>query len=248
MALIKCPECGKEFSDKASRCPQCGYPNGGDYIKKPPKGGGYIKILIVIGVAMILFGVINGIRANKNDSKVDSAEAELKPAPGITEFDYSIDSDIVKLERYNGKNELLEIMPSYEIDGSTYNTDLTSFQVSSKNVKNVIIGDGITEVNTSIFNGSDVEKIYFPSTMIIVYDYTLSYLHPDEGTKINIYYAGSEEQWNNIFTEYTSMGEKDSTAEAVGQAAADLLNGLVGVEYDSSLFEYHFSASLDELK
>ena len=26
MALIKCPECGKEISDKASRCPQCGYP------------------------------------------------------------------------------------------------------------------------------------------------------------------------------------------------------------------------------
>lgn len=26
MALIKCPECGKEISDKAKSCPQCGYP------------------------------------------------------------------------------------------------------------------------------------------------------------------------------------------------------------------------------
>lgn len=26
MALIKCPECGKEISDKASSCPNCGYP------------------------------------------------------------------------------------------------------------------------------------------------------------------------------------------------------------------------------
>ncbi len=26
MALIKCPECGKEISDKASVCPNCGYP------------------------------------------------------------------------------------------------------------------------------------------------------------------------------------------------------------------------------
>lgn len=24
MALIKCPECGKEISDKASACPNCG--------------------------------------------------------------------------------------------------------------------------------------------------------------------------------------------------------------------------------
>lgn len=26
MALINCPECGKEVSDKASSCPNCGYP------------------------------------------------------------------------------------------------------------------------------------------------------------------------------------------------------------------------------
>lgn len=26
MALIKCPECGKEISDKAESCPNCGYP------------------------------------------------------------------------------------------------------------------------------------------------------------------------------------------------------------------------------
>lgn len=28
MALIKCPECGKEISDKASACPNCAYPFG----------------------------------------------------------------------------------------------------------------------------------------------------------------------------------------------------------------------------
>ena len=26
MALIKCPECGKEISDKARACPNCGNP------------------------------------------------------------------------------------------------------------------------------------------------------------------------------------------------------------------------------
>ena len=25
MALIKCPECGKQISDKAESCPNCGY-------------------------------------------------------------------------------------------------------------------------------------------------------------------------------------------------------------------------------
>ena len=26
MSLIKCPECGKEISNKAISCPMCGYP------------------------------------------------------------------------------------------------------------------------------------------------------------------------------------------------------------------------------
>lgn len=26
MALVKCPECGKDVSDKANTCPNCGYP------------------------------------------------------------------------------------------------------------------------------------------------------------------------------------------------------------------------------
>ena len=27
MAMINCPECGKEISDQASNCPNCGYIN-----------------------------------------------------------------------------------------------------------------------------------------------------------------------------------------------------------------------------
>lgn len=33
MALIKCPECGKEISDKASACPNCGTPIADKKIK-----------------------------------------------------------------------------------------------------------------------------------------------------------------------------------------------------------------------
>lgn len=40
MALIKCPECGKEISDKANSCPNCGCP-----IVEPSKEG-TVKIKI----------------------------------------------------------------------------------------------------------------------------------------------------------------------------------------------------------
>ena len=35
MALIKCPECGKEISDKSSACIHCGYPLANIQQEKP---------------------------------------------------------------------------------------------------------------------------------------------------------------------------------------------------------------------
>lgn len=46
MALIKCPECGKEVSDSAKTCPNCGYPIAEDY------GKGEVKINIKFKVNM----------------------------------------------------------------------------------------------------------------------------------------------------------------------------------------------------
>ena len=38
MALIKCPECGKEISDKAASCPNCGFPiTQGNVTQEPPQ-------------------------------------------------------------------------------------------------------------------------------------------------------------------------------------------------------------------
>ena len=39
MALIKCPECGKEISDKAHSCPKCGCPIAEEKTEKKDKGG-----------------------------------------------------------------------------------------------------------------------------------------------------------------------------------------------------------------
>lgn len=78
MALIKCPECDKEVSDKAISCPHCGYelPNANKFEKTeihsvPAKmGSGTIGIfagiiLIPIGIITMfllsIFGLIIGI-------------------------------------------------------------------------------------------------------------------------------------------------------------------------------------------
>lgn len=72
MAMIKCPECGKEISDKASSCPNCGYLMNSSSEKEKTsfnlnvkRTGGTskkIKILIIlllfIGVGGILYNIL----------------------------------------------------------------------------------------------------------------------------------------------------------------------------------------------
>ena len=49
MSMIKCPECGKEISDNALACPNCGY-----QLHKKKKG--YLPLAII---GTILFGIRN---------------------------------------------------------------------------------------------------------------------------------------------------------------------------------------------
>lgn len=71
MALIKCSECGKEISDKAKKCPHCGY----DYNKSKIHKNSIIVIVIII-ILTISFLIIfqsnitlqeNGVYSNEYD-------------------------------------------------------------------------------------------------------------------------------------------------------------------------------------
>lgn len=56
MALINCPECNKEVSDKTFKCPNCGYT-----INKPKRGvtGLIFKSLFVIFNAIMILMIIS---------------------------------------------------------------------------------------------------------------------------------------------------------------------------------------------
>ena len=214
--------------------------------------------IIILGVIGALFGKDDEKEKSSSESKeehgvtnVDVKKSDNELYGSIDDFSYDISENKIILNKYTGKSDILEIKASYTIDGMEYVTDLSDFQVGIGNsdVETLIFDDGIKEVKDSIFNSSDVKKVYFPKSMTIVYDKTLSYLHPKDGEKIKIYYEGTQDEWSNIFTEYKRKNIADTElGEEMGTAAADKLNEMIGAGYDSSEFEYFFSSSSDDLK
>lgn len=198
----------------------------------------------ILGVPIPVYaGGVTGVEVKKDDSEKYGT---------ISDFDYDIEGSTVKLHGYDGKCKVLEILPTYNIDGTDYATDLSDFQVGIGNsyVESIIFQEGITEIYDAIFNSCDVQKVFFPKSMENVTDKALSYLSPKEdGDLIQIYYAGTQDDWGNIFTEYKRTKVEDAEfGEELGTSIADKINSMLGSDYDSSEFEYYFSASPDDLK
>jgi len=89
MSMIKCPECGKEISNKANSCPSCGFtlnqqntaPAKGSNKKK----GCLIGFLIFIGIAMIGFCSNDKSSTNGHSSQASSVQAKaVEPALTVT--------------------------------------------------------------------------------------------------------------------------------------------------------------------
>lgn len=100
MALIKCPECGKEVSDKATKCIHCGNPFNVSIntfeAKAPPvqakKNRTVVKILVWIFVAFVLLAVIITLLSPKDDSpasipsqnETSATPTSVSPSPSPT--------------------------------------------------------------------------------------------------------------------------------------------------------------------
>lgn len=80
MALIKCPECGNEISDKAIACPHCGYErteltNESVETKIPNKKQQYIGIGMCIFACILFIFAIKNITDNEYKFYVDNYDS-----------------------------------------------------------------------------------------------------------------------------------------------------------------------------
>lgn len=91
MAMIKCSECGKEISEKANTCPNCGAPVNNQIAKEQSptivvsnaipakKKGSCLKTILIAFGILVLLGVIGSMAGNDgksdNDSKIESVDS-----------------------------------------------------------------------------------------------------------------------------------------------------------------------------
>ena len=71
MALIKCPECGKEISDTVKKCPNCGYKNKKKLNRKK------IVIICIISLVLLIGGCVSIITIKNNNTKQQEQQEKL---------------------------------------------------------------------------------------------------------------------------------------------------------------------------
>lgn len=74
MALIKCPECGKEISDTSKACVHCGFKLEVSEKEKKKNKKKIVKIVIILVVVALLAGLVLFIRAKVAESKARAQE------------------------------------------------------------------------------------------------------------------------------------------------------------------------------
>ena len=161
--LIKCRECGKEMSDQATSCPNCGCPvqpvNTGTPItpEEPKKKGSCLKtVLIIIGVLFLIFFVSAAIVGIMSDDTSD------EPTPAKEEFTSELDyrGCLTHPDDHIGDKVVCEVYV-YDATDSYCKANLSddySKDMFLHNKSDEKIIDGDTLRIYGIFNGNDATK------------------------------------------------------------------------------------------
>ena len=116
MALINCPECGREISDKAVSCPNCGYP-----INNSNQADSYTIILENIGVNKVQ--VIKCIR-EINGIDLLPAKNIAESAPVVFAYNISLEKATEIKEKFECIGAFASIRKYNENDSITQKINL----------------------------------------------------------------------------------------------------------------------------
>lgn len=154
MALINCPECKKEVSDKATKCPHCGF----SLKRKRNFIITGVSALVVIIVAAIIFVPILQQRAVQ--AELDAYYDSINNPPK-TEFDEKCDLafDAVLMELYgfdmsrlDNMDQLLTVNPTAKMEGEGFRIE----KIDSKEMGFTVLQDIEKNYEARTYSYSDM--------------------------------------------------------------------------------------------
>lgn len=157
MALIKCPECGKEVSDQAASCPNCGHPlrrkenaqpqmqqNNNQpnvrYVSQPVKKKGHgclITIIIIVVFFAIVVAIIGGTsgKTGSNDDIDAESIKSVEETAEQTEIPFGQEGSLGNLSMT--VNEVAEAESISAADGyMSYKPDSGKYAIINVTIKN----------------------------------------------------------------------------------------------------------------
>lgn len=162
MSMMKCPECGKEISDSAKACPNCGYP-----IKQKKS-----KLIIVFAVIMGIIALVVLASGIKDLLSARQEVAEAENIPMLGNYYMGMSGYHVYVVRFNDDNtvEFVDSGLGREQDErqkayGTYSVDKSAVEItlSAGDKMNCIIHDNGKELTIegetfSIVNEDEVSQ------------------------------------------------------------------------------------------
>ena len=183
---------------------------------------GFSLLLLLIGIGLMYFSIHSIIKKHSKsntstvtteasvpesttengDPTVITTDREIDTAIWATEytsiedFEWDVDENGIVLNKYNvsgSKDAKIRLSDCYTINGVDYHIYKLDTTFTFKDVKSVIVPEGVTEIVKCTFNTCGIEYLYLPSTLE---EYTgWNYFHDLK----TLYYGGSEEDFNNKF-------------------------------------------------
>lgn len=200
MALIKCPECGKEISDKAASCPNCGYESFKKKKKITKKSAviiGVIVAVIVFVIAMLLlFQLVfknNKLNKNSEDNQLIGVETVDDFLENFSDCaaSYMLTNKALKYIKENARKEyfaasLTNIVSELKKQG--IDTQQVEYITNAKNINSI----------TSISQNKEVKESYakFIQSLCNYNTYVLSY----SVVPYNEYVNESNKKKENVIT------------------------------------------------
>lgn len=160
--------------------------------KKKKKGhcGTFLWVIIILVVLGSVFGNKDKKKTSDEIIEKDGTIWSNIETP-LSQFEYYVNGNDLYITKHIGESQKIKIAQEYDGKKVVGIEDATFF---SSDAVSVIIPEGVTKMEDTVFNSCDIEYMYLPSTLQNINEKFWGYMHDIK----ELYYGGTQEQWNEI--------------------------------------------------